>query len=69
MNRLFDLRFVIGAFFSVAGVLLLLYSLLTNSPEPQDVNRWCGALFIIFGIVMIVFSLTSKQPADVPDEL
>ena len=69
MNRLFDLRFVIGAFFSVAGILLLVYSFLTHAAEPQDVNRWCGGIFLVFGILMIIFSLGSSQSADLPDEV
>ena len=62
MNKLFDLRFVIGAFFSIVGVLLLVYGFFFNQNETQQVNRWCGGIFIVFGIIMIVLSYQkSKQ--------
>jgi uncharacterized membrane protein HdeD (DUF308 family) len=67
MNRLFDLRFVIGAFFTIAGLLLLLYSFITHSNEPQNVNRWCGGIFLVFGLIMILFSLSSKEVAELPE--
>jgi sulfite exporter TauE/SafE len=66
MNKLFDLRFVIGAFFTVIGILLLGYSFTATSAEnTQVVNRWCGIVFMIFGIFMIVLSLQK----DADDEL
>ncbi len=67
MNKLFDLRFVIGSFFLIVGILLLGYSFLStiNINNSQTVNRWCGLLFIVFGSLMIVFSLKK----DANDEL
>jgi hypothetical protein len=55
MNKLFDLRFVIGCFFLVVGVLLLLYGFLSASTD-QSVNRWCGGIFSVFGLVMLLLS-------------
>lgn len=67
MNKLFDLRFVIGSFFLVVGILLLGYSFFSadNELSMHTTNRWCGIVFIIFGIVMIVLSLQK----DADDEL
>jgi len=72
MNKLFDLRFVIGAFFTVIGILLLGYSFTATSAETatsientQVVNRWCGIVFMAFGILMIILSLGK----DADDEL
>lgn len=72
MNKLFDLRFVIGTFFTVIGLLLLGYSFTATTVETatsientQVVNRWCGIVFMIFGILMIVLSLGK----DADDEL
>jgi hypothetical protein len=65
MNKLFDLRFVIGAFFSIVGILLLIYGFLIETEAGRDVNRWCGAFFLIFGILMIILSLQK----DASDEL
>lgn len=56
MERLFDLRFVIGAFFTVAGLLLLVYGF----AEGATVNKACGGLFILFGVVMVF--LTFLRP-------
>jgi prolipoprotein diacylglyceryltransferase len=67
MNKLFDLRFVIGSFFLIVGILLLGYSFLSadTTLNMHTTNRWCGIFFIIFGIVMIVLSLQK----DADDEL
>ena len=73
MNKLFDLRFVIGAFFTVVGLLLLIYSfaatgavnVTTTIGDASEINRWCSIAFIIFGVVMIILSLRK----DAHDEL
>jgi uncharacterized membrane protein HdeD (DUF308 family) len=56
MEKLLDLRFVIGLFFLVIGVLLLVYSFLTSSADDQEVNTWCGIIFSIFGAFMVFLS-------------
>lgn len=55
MKKLLDLRFVIGVFFCIVGILLLLYGFFSGNPE-QSVNKWCGSIFIIFSIIMFLFS-------------
>jgi uncharacterized membrane protein len=67
MNKLFDLRFVIGSFFLIVGILLLCYSFLSadTTLNMHTTNRWCGIFFIAFGVVMIVLSLQK----DADDEL
>jgi hypothetical protein len=64
MNKLFDLRFVIGAFFSIVGIMLLIYTLVT-SETGQAVNGWCGGVFLAFGLLIIYLSLQK----DAQDEL
>ena len=59
MNKLFDLRFVIGIFFLVVGLLLIVYSFMSSVFHP--VNRWCGIVFIIFSVIMLGFSLIRKK--------
>jgi hypothetical protein len=59
MNKLFDLRFVIGAFFAIIGLLLIAYSLITT--EGRQINLICGGIFVVFGIVMIAFSARNKE--------
>lgn len=65
MNKLFDLRFVIGSFFSIIGILLLIHSLTDSSEQNQSINRWTSIVFLVFGILMIVLSLQK----DASDEL
>lgn len=67
MNKLLDLRFVIGVFFAVLAVLLLGYSFFATGlmDDAKAVNRWCGAVFGVFGVVMIVLSFKK----DAHDEL
>ena len=60
MNKFFDLRFVIGSFFTVVGILLIVYGFLTKN-EMQNLNRWCGGIFIVFGIVMILLSYQKRK--------
>lgn len=61
MERLFDLRFVIGAFFAIAGILLLICGFMEN----VGLNKACGAMFLLFGIVMI--ALTFVRPVSDPN--
>lgn len=65
MNKLFDLRFVIGSFFSIVGLLLLIYGLASKVREGQSINSWCGVLFLVFGVLMILLSFRK----DAHDEL
>ena len=56
MNKLFDLRFVIGLFFAIIGLLLLVYGF----SGCAEVNRWAGGTFGLFGAMMIAFSFGKK---------
>jgi hypothetical protein len=64
MNKLFDLRFVIGAFFVIVAILLLIHRF-TNGDDPAHINKWCAIGFSAFGVLMIVLSLGK----DAHDEL
>ena len=68
LNKLFDLRFVIGSFFSIVGLLLLIYGFLIETKGSSSVNRWCGILFVIFGIVMIILSLQKEAHDELLEE-
>ncbi|RYY85467.1 MAG: hypothetical protein EOO15_16960 [Chitinophagaceae bacterium] len=63
MERLFDLRFVIGAFFTIAGIMLLVYGF----SEGASVNKWCGGIFVAFGLLMVALSYF-KEVRDVNTE-
>lgn len=58
MDKFLDLRFVIGLFFILTGLLLLLYGCF----HPADaVNLWSGGLFLVFGLLMAFLSFKVKQ--------
>lgn len=56
MNKLFDLRLVIGLFFLVVGTLLLGYALLSSeiAGYEKKVNLYCGSLLTAFGAGMLL---------------
>lgn len=58
MNRLLDLRFVIGLFFLATGSLLTGYYLFSgkSTGEYPAVNLWCGIGFFCFGALMVFLS-------------
>jgi hypothetical protein len=63
MKKFFDLRFVIGIFFLVIGLLLLIYSFFNTAVVHSQVNRWSAVFFLIFAIIMILMSF-DKKPED-----
>lgn len=67
MNKLLDLRFVIGLFFTLIGLLLLLQGFLSadTAEGAQTINRWAGFVFTAFGVLMIFLSFQK----DAHDEL
>lgn len=58
MKKLLDLRFVIGVFFTIVGILLVVYFIFESyyTATNSSVNAWCGSFFILFGILMIAIS-------------
>jgi len=67
-NKLFDLRFVIGSFFLIVGILLVIYGFLIETEHARNINRWCGITFSIFGIIMIVLSLQKEAHDELLEE-
>ncbi len=51
-----DLRFIIGLFFGLLGLALVLASILmeTTADKSEATNLWSGLFYIAFSIVMIV---------------
>lgn len=60
MHKFLDLRFVIGIFFLIVGILLLIYSFTNPTISHAAVNRWCGISFVVFAIVMLILSIDKK---------
>lgn len=60
MNKILDLRFVIGLFFTIIGVILLVYGFMNfdntmslnkaigwGVEDHSFINRWCGIVFTL----------------------
>jgi uncharacterized membrane protein HdeD (DUF308 family) len=58
MNKLFDLRFVIGSFFSLTGLILFIYSFTERG--RYAVNHYGGLAFLLFGVLMILLTFRDK---------
>ncbi|WP_164714397.1 hypothetical protein [Chitinophaga rhizosphaerae] len=57
MERLTDLRFIIGLFFLLTGLLLAGYSFFR---AKAGINLWYGLLIMGFGRLMALFSPKPK---------
>lgn len=54
MKKLTDLRFIIGLFFSLCGIILLLcYCMVADAKHPQ-LNLYSGAVMLLFGLLMLL---------------
>jgi hypothetical protein len=55
MEKLSDLRFIIGLFFGLAGALLLLLALTSVSGKEfgKDLNLYAGLAMMVFGGFML----------------
>lgn len=62
-KRFTDLRFVIGLFFSITGILLLIawFTVPLKQVWEKDVNLYAGLAVLIFGIGMFLAAMKNKQ--------
>jgi multisubunit Na+/H+ antiporter MnhG subunit len=61
----FDLRLAIGSMFSIFGVLLAVFGLLSNPEIYQrslgiNINLWWGLVMLCFGSLMLWLGLRRK---------
>lgn len=63
MNKFFDLRFVIGIFFFIIGILLLIHSFTNPTEMHAAVNRWSAIAFLVFATTMLLLSI-GRKPKD-----
>ncbi|HEY1114880.1 MAG TPA: hypothetical protein VGE66_15025 [Chitinophagaceae bacterium] len=70
LSKLLDLRFVIGVFFTLIGLLLLVHSfvIVTSMEGAESINRWAGVVFLAFGILMIVLSFQKEAHDEIIEE-
>ncbi len=64
-----DIRLPIGGLFSILGVMLVVYGVITRGSEMYvtksegiNVNIWWGLVMLAFGLVMLAMSVMCKQP-------
>jgi len=63
-----DLRLPIGLMFSIFGVMLTAYGLLSDAAIYDrslgiNVNLWWGVVLLAFGLVMLWFALRARRTA------
>ncbi len=71
-----DIRYPIGFLFSIIGIMLTIFGLVTGSNAELykrsldiNVNLWTGLGMIIFGCIMLVFAYrTTKKKAAKKEE-
>ncbi len=64
----FDIRLPIGALFSLLGIVLTVYGVMTRS-DPQlyarseniVINFWWGLIMVVFGALMLFFGRRAKE--------
>lgn len=61
MKRLFDLRFVIGLFFLVISLLLILYGVIYISDTEKKINLYAGLFFLLFALTMLFVSTPKNR--------
>ncbi|MBA7518709.1 hypothetical protein ES705_10781 [subsurface metagenome] len=63
-----DIRYPIGFLFSIIGIMLTIFGLVTGSNAELyqrsldiNVNLWTGLGMLIFGCIMLVFAYVSAK--------
>ena len=63
-----DIRIPIGLLFTVLGLLVTAYGIITNSDTElykksfqYNVNLWSGLLMLLFGVVMLLLARKKKR--------
>jgi len=54
MQKFTDLRFIIGLFFSLSGLILLLCYFTAAESNHPELNLYAGGLMLVFGLVMLL---------------
>ena len=66
MNQL-DVRIPIGAMFTIFGVVLIVYGLMSDPAIYQrslgiNVNLWWGLVLLVFGLLMLWLAYRASKP-------
>ena len=70
-----DIRYPIGFLFSIIGIMLTIFGLVTDSNAEMyhrsldiNVNLWTGLGMIIFGGIMLILAYSSKKKTGKKEE-
>ena len=70
-----DIRYPIGFLFSIIGIMLTIFGLVTGSNAEMyqrsldiNVNLWTGLGMIIFGGIMLILAYSSKKKTGKKEE-
>ncbi|MEJ2868609.1 hypothetical protein WCD74_12625 [Actinomycetospora sp. OC33-EN08] len=74
MQRLFDLRYVIGALLGVYGVILVVRGLLDGPEELAraaglSINLWTGVGLLVVAAIFLAWGLTRPLGIDVEENI
>jgi uncharacterized membrane protein HdeD (DUF308 family) len=63
MEKLKDLRFIIGMFFGITGALLLVlaFALTSEKAFGKSLNLYAGAAMLVFGLAMLLVRKSSPK--------
>jgi hypothetical protein len=59
-----DLRLPSGLFFAITGLMLIVYSLIDNTPAPMttaNVNLYVGAIMTAFGAILLLLAKRGRK--------
>jgi len=63
-----DIKFPIGLMFTLLGVLLTVYGLITHTDAALysrslgiNINLWSGLGMLLFGIIMLLFAFMTRH--------
>jgi hypothetical protein len=69
-----DIRFPIGFMFSILGLLLTIFGLVTSGDTllygrslGVNVNLWSGLMMVVFWALMLIFAFRSKKLVKKPN--
>ena len=61
MNKLTDLRFIIGSFFSIVGLVLIVTSFIIHPDAGSRIDLYSGLIMGVFGLLMLGSSLWGRE--------
>ena len=67
-----DIRFPIGLMFTVFGLVLTPFGLVSNRALYEkslglNINLWWGLVLLLFGLVMLVFAIKAQRGGGPPN--